>query len=93
MSTPFRRRVELRAGPLVVLLSRLPKVVPFLVVLGLLVAGLLAQGAAGALLLGVLTLLLAVLLYLAWPALHPQPRMLRLLIVVLVAVRAITFLV
>jgi hypothetical protein len=93
MSTPFRRRVELRAGPVLVLLGRLPKIVPFALVLALLVAGLLVQGMVGALLLGVLTLLLAVLLFLAWPALQPQPRALRLLIVVLLAVRAITFLV
>ena len=44
MSSPFRRRVELQAGPLVVLMAKLPRVVPFLVVLALLVAGLLIQG-------------------------------------------------
>ena len=51
MSTPFRRRVELQAGPLVVLMAKLPRVVPFLVVLGLLVAGLLIGGGTGAILL------------------------------------------
>lgn len=93
MSTPFRRRVELRAGPVLVVLGRLPKIVPFAVVLGLLVAGLLVGGPVGALLLGILALLLAVLLFLAWPALQPQPRFLRLLIVALVTARALTFLV
>jgi hypothetical protein len=90
MSTPFRRRVELKAGPLVVLLAKLPRVVPFLLVLGLLVAGLLIGGGAGAILLGALALLLAVLLFLAWPALEPQGRMIRLLVIAVVIARGIT---
>lgn len=92
MSIPLRRRVELRAGPVLVLLGRLPKIVPFAIVLALLVAGLVVEGLAGALLLSVLALLLALLLFLAWPALQPQARGLRLLIVLLVAARAVTFL-
>jgi hypothetical protein len=93
MSTPFRRRVELQAGPVLVLFSRLPKIVPFAVVLGLLITGLLVGGSVGALLLGVLALLLATLLYLAWPALLPQARYLRLAVVLAVTVRAVLFLV
>lgn len=91
MTTSFRRRVELKAGPLVVLLARLPRIVPFAVVLGLLVAGLLVEGTGGAALLAILALLLAVLLFLAWPALQQQARFLRVLIVVLVLARAVTF--
>jgi hypothetical protein len=92
MSSSFRRQLELRAGPVVVLLARLPRVVPFLVVLGLLVAGLLVGGAVGALLLGVLALLMALLLLLGWPALEPQGRLLRALVVAVVAVRAVSLL-
>ena len=92
MTTPFRRRVELQAGPLVVLLARLPKAVPFVLVLGLLIAGLLAQGTVGAVLLLVLAALMALLLFLAWPALQPAPRLFRLLIVAAVVARAVSFL-
>lgn len=90
MSTPFRRRVELKAGPLVVLLAKLPRVVPFLLVLGLMVAGLLIGGGTGAILLGLLALLLGLLVFLAWPALQPQARLIRLLVVAIVAIRAVT---
>ncbi len=93
MSTPFRRRVELRAGPAVVLLGRLPKVVPFLVVLVLLVAGLLVKGPVGALLLGVLVLLLSLITFLAWPALQPQGRVIRVVVLALVIGQAVLFLV
>ena len=88
-----RRSFEQRMGPLVVLLSGLPRAVPFLVVAALLVGGLLAQGVVGGVLLLVLALLLGTLLALSWPALHPQPRALRVAVVGLVAVRAVTFLI
>jgi hypothetical protein len=84
--------VELQAGPLVILLARLPRFVPFLVVVGLLLGGLLAQGALGAVLLLVLATLLGTLLYLSWPALQPSPRLLRSLVLALLLVRAATFL-
>lgn len=92
MTSSFRRRVELKAGPLVVLMAKLPRVVPFVVVLGLLVAGLLVGGGLGALLLGVLAVLLALLLFLAWPALEPQGRVIRGLVVCVVAARGISLL-
>jgi hypothetical protein len=76
----------------VVLAGRLPQAVPFLVVAGLLVAGLLVEGVVGGLLLLVLAILLGSLLLLSWPALEAGPRLLRLAVVVLVAVRAVSFL-
>lgn len=89
---PWRRRVELTAGPLVVLMARLPRVVPFLLVLALVIGGLLTQGVVGAVLLGVLALLLAVLLLLAWPRLDPAARLLRVAVIALLVVRAVSFL-
>lgn len=89
----FRRTVELQAGPLLVLLGRLPKVVPFLAVLALLLLGLAVQGVVGALALLVLAVLLGLLLFLAWPALAPPARVLRGAVVGLVVVRAVLFLV
>lgn len=88
MST-FRRRVELRAGPALVLASRLPKVVPFLVVGGLLLAGLMTTGGVSAALLLLLAALLGTLLFLAWPALPQQGRLLRLTVVAMVAATAV----
>ena len=90
--TTFRRSFEQRVGPLVVLVSRLPKAVPFLLVAGLLVAGLLVQGVVGGLLLLVLGGLLGALLYLSWPALEQGPRLLRTAVVGIVVVRAVSFL-
>lgn len=91
MTTP-RRRFELQIGPLVVLLARLPRIVPFLIVFGLLIGGLLLEGLAGALVLLVLSALLAALLFLAWPALPGQARVVRTLVLGALLVRALTFL-
>jgi hypothetical protein len=79
-------------GPLVVLLSGLPRAVPFLVVAGLLVSGLLVQGVVGGLLLLVLALLLGTLLALSWPVLHPGPSEHLLSVVEQVAEPGLTFL-
>ena len=79
-------------GPLVVLLGRMPRAIPFLVVAGLLVGGLLAQGVVGCVLLLLLGALLGSLLVLAWPALQPGPRLLRLAVVAVVVVRGLSFL-
>ena len=90
--TSFRRRVELKAGPLVVLLHRLPRVVPFLLVAALLLAGLGLMGLAGGVLLLVLAALLALLLTLSWPALPPPARLLRVATVALVVGAALNYL-
>lgn len=77
---------------MVVLMARLPRFVPFLLVAVLLVAGLLLKGVVGGLLLLVLAALLGVLLALSWPALQPGPRALRVFVVALVVLRALMFL-
>jgi hypothetical protein len=76
----------------VVLVGRMPRWVPFVVVAVLLVGGLVAQGVLGGGLLAVLAALLGVLLTLSWPALQPAARLLRLAVVALVVVRAVAFL-
>lgn len=90
--TPTRRSLEQRLGPLVVLLSRMPRAVPFLAVAALLITALLMEGVVGGLLLLLLAAFLATLLALAWPALHPRPRVLRLAVVAIIVVRALSFL-
>ena len=91
MTTP-RRQLEVKLGPVIVLLARLPRIVPFLVVLGLLLGGLLLQGIAGAVLLMLLAGLLGLLVYLAWPALPAQSRVIRLIVVLVFVGKAISFL-
>ena len=77
---------------MVVLLARLPRIVPFLVVFGLLIGGLLLQGVGGAIVLFVLAALLAILLFLAWPALPSPARTVRSAVVGIVLLRAASFL-
>jgi hypothetical protein len=84
--------VEKRVGPLLVLVGRMPRAVPFVVVIALLLAGLALGGAAGALLLLLLAGGLGVLLLLSWPALLPGPRALRVAVLALLVARAATFL-
>lgn len=90
--TSLRRRVELKAGPLVVLLHRLPRAVPFLLVAALLLAGLGLKGVVGAVLLLVLAALLGLLLLLSWPVLQPSARVIRLATVALVVGAAANYL-
>lgn len=81
----FRRSVELKAGPVLVLLARAPRWVPFVLVLGCVVGGLLLTGPAGALLLAVVLLLLGLQLFFAWPVLLPPQRLLRAAVLGLIA--------
>jgi hypothetical protein len=73
----FRRSVERQAGPVLILLARAPRWVPFVVVMGCVVGGLLLTGPAGAVLLAVVLVLLGVQLYFAWPVLLPPQRAMR----------------
>jgi hypothetical protein len=82
---------EQRLGPVVAFVGSLPRFVPFLLVMGLLLAGLFLQGVAGA---GILLLLaagLGALLVLAWPALAPNARAVRVAVLSLLVARAVTF--
>jgi hypothetical protein len=88
----FRRRVELRAGPLVVLAGQAPRALVFGGALLLLVGGLLAGGVLGGVLLLALAAALGLLLLMSWPALIPQARALRSGVVALLVVRALLFL-
>lgn len=90
--TSLRRRLELKTGPLVILLHRMPRVVPFLLVAALLLAGLGLKGVAGALLLLVLAAFLGLLLLLSWPVLPANARLLRLATLALVVATAFTYL-
>lgn len=84
----LRRAVEVRSGPLLVIMARRP-VVPGLVVGVLVLAGLLLHGLPGALLLLLLAVLVAWLTYLAWPALRAPARVPRLAVLILLLTAAV----
>ncbi len=71
-----RASIEQASSPLLQRLAALPKLVPFLVVLALVVGGFLVEGWGWVLLL-VVALLLTWFLYIAWPTLSAPGRMLR----------------
>ena len=70
-------------------LSRLPRLVPFVVLLTLLFAGVLVGGPLGFALMGLAALFVAWVLYLSWPTLNGTERLMRLAVLLLAIVMAI----
>ena len=85
----LRESFERASLPAVTRLSRLPRLVPFLVVLGLVVTGVLLPS-PGWLLLVLVVLLLSWILALAWPRLSGVERLMRAAVVVLMVAVVIT---
>ncbi len=85
----MRMSIEKASLPLLTRLSRLPRVVPFLAVLVLLVAGILVPGWGWVLTLAVVVFL-GWMLYLAWPRLTGTERLMRFAVVVLALAIALT---
>lgn len=75
MSTP-RERIESASLPLLTRLSTLPRAIPFLALLALMVAGILVPGWGWVLLL-VVVLFLGWIAYLTWPRLDTTNRIMR----------------
>lgn len=88
-ASPFRTAVERRSALVLVFLSRLPKALPALLMLGLLALGLLLPGLGGAAFLVAAALFLAWVAYLAWPALPPPGRYVRLTVIGVVLAAAV----
>lgn len=82
--SPLRESFERTSAPILQTLAGLPRVVPFLLVLGLMVAGIIIEG-WGWILIAAVTLFLVWLLALGWPRLTAPERLMR------VAVVAIAF--
>lgn len=80
-----RASIERASLPLLTRLSTLPRVVPFLSTLLLLIIGAVVGGPVGFALMGLATLLVAWLLYLSWPRLTGAERLMRVAVVVLAA--------
>jgi len=79
----MRESIERASLPVLTRLSRLPRVLPFLGMLILLVAGGLVGGPAGFVLTGIAACFVAWLLYLSWPRLTPTERLMRAAVVLL----------
>jgi hypothetical protein len=82
-ASPARRALERASLPLLTRLAQLPRAVPFLAMLALLVGGVLLGGPVGAVLVGLVALVVAWLLVLAWPALTGVERLGRIAVLLL----------
>lgn len=89
MSSSFRTSVEKASLPLLTRLSRLPRIVPFLLVLALLVGGILIPG-WGWVLTALVALFLAWMLFLGWPRLTGVERLMRVAVILLAVAIAVT---
>lgn len=85
----LRESIQRASLPAVERLNALPRFVPFLVILGLMVAGLFVPGWGWVLLL-LVALFLVWTLYLAWPAMDATQRMMRITIVLIAVAITLT---
>ena len=88
MSLPFRSRVEHAAYPVLDRLERLPRVVPFLAVLVLIVVGILVPR-WGFVATALVALAVAFLVYYTWPRLSLPERLMRLAVLALLSAVAL----
>jgi hypothetical protein len=77
VSNTLRHRIDQASLPLMTKLSRLPKLLPFAILLTLLVSGYLLGGAVGFVLMALAALFVAWVLYLSWPLLSSSERLMR----------------
>ena len=92
MPSTLRPSIERASLPLVTKLTGLPRAVPFLLLLALLVAGVMIAGPAGFILMSLGTVFVAWILYLSWPRLTSSERIMRSAVLLLATVMAITLL-
>jgi hypothetical protein len=85
-----RRRIDQASLPLMTRLSRLPRPVPFVILLALLVAGVLIGGVTGFILMTLGAVFIAWVLYLSWPQLSGSERIMRLAVLLLAVAMAVT---
>jgi hypothetical protein len=86
----MRRNIERASLPLITRLGSLPRAVPFLLLVVLLIAGVLIQGPAGFVLIGLGALFVGWILYLSWPRLTGSERIMRSAVVLLAVAMAVT---
>lgn len=89
VSNSIRANIENASLPLLTRLSTLPRVLPFLGMLVLLIVGAVIGGPVGFVLMTVAALFVAWLLYLSWPRLSSSERLMRAAVVVLAVALAV----
>lgn len=89
MPNTVRHRIDQASLPLMTRLSGLPRLVPFLILLALLVGGFLIGGPAGFVLMGLAAIFVGWVLYLSWPRLSGSERVMRLAVLLLVVAMAV----
>ena len=89
MPNTLRPSIERASLPLITRLSQLPRAVPFLLMLGLLVAGVVIAGPVGFVLMAVAATFVGWILYLSWPRLSGTERIMRLAVLLLAVTLAV----
>lgn len=89
MPNTLRPSIERASLPLITRLSNLPKALPFLLILALLVAGVVIGGPVGFLLMGIAALFVGWILYLSWPRLTSSERIMRFAVLLLAVAMAV----
>ena len=89
MPNTLRPSIERASLPLITRLSQLPRAVPFLIMLALLVAGVMIAGPVGFLLMGLAATFVGWILYLSWPRLSGSERIMRLAVFLLAVALAV----
>jgi O-antigen ligase len=85
----LRRRIDQASLPLMTRLSSLPRLVPFLILLALLISGMLIGGLGGFVLMGLAALFVGWVLYLSWPLLNRSERIMRVAVLLLAIALAV----
>jgi len=85
----LRSNVERASLPLMTKLSSLPRAVPFLLLLALLVGGFLIKGPVGFVLMGLGAAFVGWILYLSWPLLSGTERIMRFAVLLLAVAMAV----
>jgi hypothetical protein len=88
----LRASIERASLPLVARISSLPRAVPFLILLALLVSGVVIAGPVGFTLMGLAALFVAWVLYLSWPRLTGTERIMRFAVLLLAVAMAVSLL-
>ena len=89
MPNTLRQRIDHASLPLMTRLSRLPRLVPSVALLALLVAGVLIGGPVGFVLMALAAMFVAWILYLSWPGLSTSERIMRFAVLLLAVAMAV----
>jgi len=85
----LRSRIDHASLPLITKLSQMPRLVPFLLLLVLLIGGVLISGTIGFILMAVAAAFVGWVLYLSWPRLTGSERIMRVSVLLLAVAMAV----